>query len=105
MGEVFHSDKGMYFYTSTGEDLANQLRDNLNICFTSTDQNYDYVKVSGSIEFSNEKQDKLKTLENSLFAHKVFHDSNLDSMVVFYLPHGKSMMHIHGQNKLITSEF
>jgi len=102
---VFHSDKRMYFYTSIGEDLASQLRDNPNISFTSTDQNYNYVKLRGSVEFSKEKQDKLKILENSTFANRVFNDSNLDSMLVFYLPHGKAMMHIHGENKPITSDF
>jgi uncharacterized pyridoxamine 5'-phosphate oxidase family protein len=102
---VFSSDKGLFFYTSQGEDLADQLGKNANICFTATDANYNYVKVSGCVEFSTDNQDKSSILEHSTFAKQVFHEDTLSSMLVFYLPHGKGILHHHGDNKPICSEF
>jgi uncharacterized pyridoxamine 5'-phosphate oxidase family protein len=105
MEMVFHSEKGLFFYTSNGEDLAKQLKTNQNVCFCATAADYNYVKVKGAIVFSDEKEDKRKILENSVFAKKVFNDSNMETMLVFFLPNGKAMMHLHGENKVITDEF
>lgn len=105
MEMVFHSEKGLFFYTSKGEDLANQLKDNQSVCFCSTDSSYNYVKVKGSVTFSDEEKDKKSILEKSVFAKKIFNDSNLEMMLVFFLPNGKAMMHFHEENKIITGEF
>jgi len=102
---VFYCDKGMFFYTSSDVDLTNQLITNPNICFCATDSNYNYVKVSGSVIFSVESEDKVKILEKSEFAKTIYNDSNIDKMKVFFLPHGKCMMHFHIDNKVITDEF
>jgi len=102
---VFHCDKGMFFYTSSDTGVTNQLKNNPNICFCATDSNYNYVKVSGSVTFSDESHDKIKILEQSEFAKTVYNDSNIDNMNVFFLPHGKCMMHFHIDNKVITDEF
>ncbi len=102
---VFHSDKGMFFYTSSDADLTNQLKTNPNICFCTTDSDYNYVKVKGSVIFSDDSEDKVKILEKSEFAKEVYNDSNIDKMKVFILPHGKCMMHFHIDNKVITGEF
>ncbi len=102
---AFYCDKGMFFYTSSEEDLTNQLKTNPKICFCATDANYNYVKVSGSILFSDENEDKVKILNQSEFANIAFNDSNVDKMKVFFLPHGKCMMHFHADSKVISDEF
>ncbi|MBP1925283.1 putative pyridoxamine 5'-phosphate oxidase family protein [Sedimentibacter acidaminivorans] len=102
---VFHDDKGMFFYSSAEEELTNQLKQNPNICFCATDSNYNYVKVKGSIEFSENKDDKIKILEKSKFAKNIFSDSNIDKMKVFSLPHGKCMLHMHNDDNVIIEEF
>ena len=102
---VYYCDKGMFFYASTEEELINQLKINPNICFCATDSNYDYVKVSGSIKFSDDKEDKEKILEKSEFAKTVYNDSNINNMKVFFLPHAECMMHFHADNGVITDKF
>jgi uncharacterized pyridoxamine 5'-phosphate oxidase family protein len=101
----FHSDKGMFFYSAADESITKELKVNPNICFCATDPNYNYVKVSGSVVFSDNKDDKTKILEKSEFAKAVYNESNIDNMNVFFLPHGKCMMHFHNDNKVITDEF
>lgn len=102
---VFYCDRGMFFYASSDTELINQLKINPSLCFCATDSNYNYVKVSGSALFSDESEDKIKILEKSEFAKAMFHDSNLDKMKVFYVPHGKCIQHFHSDNKVITDEF
>lgn len=102
---AFVSGKGLFFYTKKGEDLEDQLSKNKNICFTATDPNYNYIKVRGSVVFSQEAEDELNILTNSSFAKRVFQENNLSSMIVFYLPHGKAMLHSHGKNEPICCEF
>lgn len=102
---AFVSDKGLFFYTKKGEDLEDQLSKNKNICFAATDQNYNYIKVRGSVELSQEDEDQFNILTNSSFAKSVFQENNLSSMIVFYLPHGNAMLHSHGKNKPICYEF
>lgn len=102
---VFHSEKGLFFYTSTHEELAKQLRRNQNVCFCATDPEYNYVKIKGSVIFSDEKEDKQRILENSVFAKDAFNESNMENMLVFLIPSGKAMMHFHRGNKLTTHEF
>ena len=101
----FYCDRGMFFYTSCDEDLIKQLKTNPNICFCATDSNYNYVKINGSVVFSDDKSDKTKILEKSTFAKEVYNDSNMDKMQVFFLPHGNCMMHFHNNNKVTTHEF
>lgn len=102
---VFHCDKGMFFYTSSDTDVTNQLKTNPNICFCATDSNYNYVKISGSVIFSDENDDKVKILQQSVFAKKVYNDSSIDKIKVFFLPHGKCMLHFHSDNKVMAAEF
>lgn len=102
---VFTSEKGLFFYTTKGKDLAEQLNQNKNVCFTATDSAYNYVKIKGMISVSNEKEDQLSILENSNFAKQVFNNDNLSSMLVFYLPHGTAMLHYHGNHEPICHEF
>jgi uncharacterized pyridoxamine 5'-phosphate oxidase family protein len=102
---AFQNDKGMFFYASRDEDLVNQLKTNPNVCFCATDSNYNYVKVDGSVVFSDAAGDKAEILEKSAFAKDVYSGSNLDKMQVFSLPHGNCMMHLHNDNKVITDKF
>lgn len=101
----FHCDKGMFFYAAADEKITNELEVNPNICFCATDPNYNYVKVNGSVIFSDNEDDKAKILEKSEFAKTVYNDSNIDKMKVFFLPHGKCMMHFRNDDKVITDEF
>lgn len=100
---VYHCEKGMFFYTSEGENLYSQLNANPNISFCSTDKNYNYFKVSGVVSFSNDEKDKAKIIEKSQFAKKIFTDSKV--MKVFYLPHASCMLHYHIDNKVVQWEF
>lgn len=102
---AFHCDKGMFFYSSSEDELTNQLKQNPNICFCATDSNYNYVKVKGSVKFSEDNDDKSNILEKSKFAKNVFNDSNIDNMKVFFLSHGKCMLHFHNDNNVIIEEF
>ena len=102
---AFVSDKGLFFYTKKGEDLAEQISNNQNVCFTATDSNYNYIKVRGSVVFSNDEEDQVSILNHSNFAKQVFQESDRSSMIVFYLAHGKGMMHAHGNNKPVSFEF
>lgn len=102
---VFYCDRGMFFYVSADTDAASELKANPNICFCATDNNYNYVKVSGRVLFSDNIADKSKILEESKFAKKFFDESNLQKMLVFYLPHGKCKHHFYKDNKIITEEF
>lgn len=102
---VFHCEKGMFFYTAAESEITTQLEANPNICFCATDTNYNYVKVSGSVVFSDDYEDKVKILEHSKFAKNNFEESNLDKMKVFYLPHGYCKKHFHSDNKTIKDEF
>jgi len=102
---VFTSEKGLFFYTTKGKDLAEQLDQNKNVCFSATDSEYSYVKIKGPVSMSNEKEDQFRILENSKFAKQVFANDNLSSMLVFYMPHGTGMLHQHGNNKPICHEF
>jgi len=102
---AFHCDIGMFFYSSAEDELTNQLKQNSNICFCATDSNYNYVKIKGSVKFSEDIDDKSKILEKSNFAKKVYNNSNLEKMEVFYLPHGKCMLHMHNDDNVIIKEF
>ncbi|MBA4688287.1 MAG: pyridoxamine 5'-phosphate oxidase family protein [Candidatus Galacturonibacter soehngenii] len=102
---VFYSDQRMYFYTTVDSDVANQLGENSNICFCATDQSYNYVKVSGSVIFSDKQEDKDKILENSEFAKEIFKKLDINKMKVFYLEHGECKKHLHSNNQTIVEKF
>ncbi|WP_352399249.1 pyridoxamine 5'-phosphate oxidase family protein [Anaerotignum sp.] len=98
-------EEGFFFYASSDTALSKQLKANPNICFCATDEKYNYVKVTGTIAFSNKQQDKEKVLENSHFAKKVFEAKGKDKMEVFYLQHGECMLHQHGDGSIIQKSF
>lgn len=102
---VFHCDRGVFFYTSAEKDVFKQLNANPNISFCATDQNYNYAKVSGSVSFSNDNEDKTKIIANSQFAQKMFANSNADNMKVFFLPHASCVIHYHADNREVQYQF
>ncbi len=102
---VFYCDRGMFFYTSVGENLYEQLNVNPYISFCATGQNYNYAKVSGTVSFSNDEDDKIKIISNSQFAQKAYTNSNVDSMKVFFLPHASCMLHYQADNRVIEWQF
>ncbi|SMC81807.1 pyridoxamine 5'-phosphate oxidase family protein [Papillibacter cinnamivorans] len=102
---VFHSDRGLFFYTSDGEDVYRQLRENPNIAFCATDRNYNYTKITGSVSFSDSDADKAKILSNSQFAKEVFAGSGTEDMKVFFLPHASCMLHYHADGKAVPWQF
>ena len=69
------------------------------------DQNFNYVKKSGTVTFSNNEDDKAKIVANSQFAKKVFFNSNLDIMKVFFLPHASCMVHYYADNRAVEWQF
>lgn len=102
---VFFCDRGMFFYTSAGEDVYEQLHANPYISFCATDPNYNYAKICGTVSFSHENEDKEKIYATSEFAKKVFAKSNLDNMKVFFLPHAVCMLHHHSDNSVVKWQF
>jgi uncharacterized pyridoxamine 5'-phosphate oxidase family protein len=102
---VYYSEQGMFFYTTVDSEVAKQLSENSNICFCATDQSYNYVKVSGSVIFSDKQEDKDKILKNSKFAQEIFHNLDISKMKVFYLEHGECKKHLHSSNETIKDNF
>ena len=102
---AFHSDRGMFFYTSSEEDVYKQLNVNPYISFCATDQNFNYAKISGSVTFSNSKDDKTRIFINSKFSQKVFSNSNLDSMRVFFLEHASCILHYYADKRVVEWQF
>ena len=102
---VFYCDRGMFFYTSGGEDLYAQLNVNPYISFCATDKNYNYSKISGSVLFSSDEKDKENIIEKSQFAQKIFANSNANDMKVFFLPHALCMLHYQADNKVVEWQF
>lgn len=102
---VFYCSRGMFFYTSSDEDVFEQLNANPYISFCATDENLNYVKIAGSVIFSDSQDDKVKIAANSQFAQKVFPDSNLDAMKVFFLPHASCILHYHADNRAVEWQF
>ena len=102
---VYQCDRGMFFYTSSDEDVYEQLNANPYICFCTTDQSFNYAKISGPVTFSDIEDDKVKIAENSQFAQKVFPNSNLGNMKVFFLPHASCMLHYFADNKVVEWQF
>lgn len=102
---VFHCDRGMFFYTSAGESLYEQLNENPYISFCATDQNYNYTKIAGTVSFSSDKDDITKIMAYSQFAQKVFANSNADSMKVFFLPHASCELHYQADNRVVEWQF
>jgi uncharacterized pyridoxamine 5'-phosphate oxidase family protein len=102
---VFHCDRGMFLYTSADEDVYEHLNVNPYISFCATDPNLNYVKISGSVIFSDNKDDKAKIVANSQFAQKVFPNSNLDNMKVFFLPHASCILHYYADTRAVEWQF
>lgn len=102
---VYYCDKGMFFYASEREDLYKQLKENPSISFCCTDSNYNYTKISGSVLFSLDENDKAKVIEKSQFAKEIYSSSNANEMKVFFLPHASCILHYHNDNKVIEWQF
>lgn len=102
---AFHCEQEMYFYTSSDEDVYEQLTANPDICFCAIDQNNNYVKISGTVIFSDSEDDKAKIAENSQFAKKIFPNSNYENMRVFYLLHASCMLHYYADNRVVEWKF
>ena len=102
---VSHCDRGMFFYTSADEDVYEQLCANPNISFCATDQNKNYVKISGTVTFSNNEDDKAKIVADSQLAKEIFPNSDLDRMRVFYLPHASCLLHYYANHKAVEWQF
>ena len=102
---VFYCDRGLFFYTSAGEDVYSQLCANPYISFCATDQAYNYAKVSGTVAFSNSEDDKAKILSNSRFAQTVFANSAVGDMKVFFLPHASCKLHYFAEHKISEWQF
>jgi uncharacterized pyridoxamine 5'-phosphate oxidase family protein len=102
---AFYCDRGLFFYTSSDEDVYEQLKTNPYICFCAVDQNYNYAKISGTVTFSDIEDDKAQIAASSQFAQKVFPNSNFDKMRVFFLPHASCMLHYYADNKVVEWQF
>lgn len=102
---VCYDDDGMFFYTDRESDVFSQLNENPTICFCATDSDYNYVKVSGSVSFCNDRKEKEKVLTFSAFAKDNFDPTTLAGMEVFHLSHGCCKQHFHSSNKTKTCEF
>ncbi len=102
---AYISNEGLIFYVSSDTELSKQLKKNPNICFCATNENYDYLKVTGEISFSTKQEDKDKVLANSHFAKKVFASGGEDKMEVFSMLHGESMLHRHMNDNIIKESF
>jgi len=95
----------MFFYTSVGENLYEQLKVNPYISFCATDQNYNYAKISGTVSFSSDENDKTKIITDSQFAQKAFDNSTIDNMKVFFLPSASCILHYQADNRVIEWQF
>lgn len=102
---VYYCDQGMFFYTTKDSEVDKQLGENSNICFCATDQSYNYVKVSGSVIFSDKQEDKDKIVKNSKFAQEIFKSEDISKMKVFYLEHGECKKHLHSNKETIKDSF
>lgn len=102
---AFHCDRGLFFYTSSDEDVYEQLKANPYVCFCTTDQSFNYAKISGTVTFSDIEDDKVKIAEKSQFAKKAFPSSNFDKMKVFFLPHASCLLHYYADNKVVEWQF
>ena len=102
---AYISNDGFLFYVSSDTEVYRQLKENPNICFCATDEQYNYVKVVGSISFSDKQEDKDKVLENSQFAKKVYESSGTEKMKIFCLNHGECMLHHHMNDNVVKESF
>ncbi len=101
----FKTDEGVFFYTSDDKEVYSQLQSNPRVSFCATDKDLTYVQLTGDVKFTEEDKYKDIMLQKSNNAQKIYKTSNNDQLKVFYIPHGKAVMHQYESGYVSDQKF
>lgn len=101
----FKTDEGIFFYTTEDKAVYSQLQSNPKVSFCATDKDLTYVQLTGDIKFTEEEKYKDMMLQKSDNAEKIYGTSDKNSLKVFYMPHGKAMMHQYESGYVCDENF
>ncbi len=101
----FATDEGMFFYTSDDKAVYSQLKSNPRASFCSTDEDLTYVQLTGNIEFTEKEEYKDTMIHKSVNAQKIYKTPDNHLFKVFYMPHGRAMMHRYEKGYIKDEKF
>jgi pyridoxamine 5'-phosphate oxidase len=93
MGFWFADETGFYFQTGDMKSLYQQLQKNANVeaCFYKPENMMGrMLRISGEVEFLNDRTLKEKVLEERPFLKKFGLTADSPGLIVFRIPHGKA---------------
>lgn len=82
-------DGKFYFTTANTKEAYKQLKENPNIEFVVTTENYVTVRLSGKIGFSDDLNEKQLVIDSAPLVKKGYEIASNPIFEVFYLEHGK----------------
>ena len=90
IADVMLAEKdGLYFITARGKPYCKQLKDTYRIALCAMDKNYVTVRVTGNIQFCNDRTVIDKIFSNNPIMEKLYPGDKKDILEAFHLHCGK----------------
>ena len=87
---MMEKDGKLYFCTNNTKDVFKQLNVNRSVEFCSLSPNFQWIRVSGNIQFSDDLALKSEVLQASEMVKSIYKTPDNPIFEIFYLEHGKA---------------
>jgi len=87
-GFMFEEGGKFYFCTSNMKDVFKQLKETPYVEFSTTGQNFVWVRIRGEIKFSDDLRIKEKVLDNQPMVKSIYKTADNPIFEAFYIEHG-----------------
>lgn len=89
-GFMFEENGKFWFLTSNTKKVYQQLKQNPNIEFCVISPSFDHLRLSGKIEFSEDRNVKSRILEERPMLKTMYQTPDNPVLAAFYLEHGSA---------------
>lgn len=91
-GFMMEENGKFYFCTANTKDVFDQLKQTPFIEFTATSKDMGWVRLSGEVVFTDDKNLKRKILENNPMVKGIYNSEDNPIFEVFYIEHGEAIL-------------
>ncbi|MDR3568084.1 MAG: pyridoxamine 5'-phosphate oxidase family protein [Syntrophobacteraceae bacterium] len=87
---MMEKDGRLYFCTNNTKDVFKQLSVNPSVEFCSLSPNFQWIRLAGNIQFTDDPALKSEVLQASEMVKSIYQTPDNPIFVIFYLEHGKA---------------
>lgn len=89
---MFEQDGKLYFCTANNKEVYKQLKQNSNFEFCSSSPSFEWIRVTGKAEFTNDLEIKSKIMEHSPLVKSIYKLPDNPEFEAFYVKDGSAVI-------------